>query len=161
MTRWCGHAIVRLISVASVALEKHPPDRDTLISIPNGKLAELRVETFAARDRIRLYCTLGLVYETTSQQMRRVLAGLERILREHAKIWPETIVVRFKEFGESSLDIDVMAWFQTQDWNEFQLIRQEILLDFMVVVEAAGSSFAYPTRTLHIARPASEAGVGA
>jgi MscS family membrane protein len=123
----------------------------TLVSIPNGKLAELRVETFTARDRIRLFCTLGLVYETTSQQMREVLAGLERILRKHPKIWPEAVIVRFKEFGASSLDIDVMAWFQTQDWNEFQLIRQEVLLDFMGVVEAAGSSFAFPTRTLHIA----------
>ena len=123
----------------------------TLVSIPNGKLAELRVETFTARDRIRLSCTLGLVYESTSQQMRKVLTGLDRVLREHPKIWPETVIVRFKEFGASSLDIDVMAWFQTQDWNEFQLIRQEVLLDFMGVVEASGSSFAFPTRTLHIA----------
>ncbi len=54
----------------------------TLISIPNGKLAELRLESFAVRDRLRLACALGLVLETTEQQMRSVLAGLERVL-EH------------------------------------------------------------------------------
>jgi MscS family membrane protein len=42
-----------------------------------------------------------------------------------------------------------MAWFLTQDYSEFQLIRQGVLLDFMQVVEAAGISFAYPTRTVH------------
>jgi MscS family membrane protein len=89
--------------------------------------------------------------------MRKVLTGLERVLREHPKIWPETVIVRFKEFAASSLDIDVMAWFQTQDWNEFQLIRQEVLLDFMGVVESAGSSFAFPTRTVHIAGNSSQA----
>jgi MscS family membrane protein len=122
----------------------------TLITIPNGKLAELRIESYAARDRIRLACTLGLVYGTSAQQMRAVLSGLERALRAHPKIWPDNVVVRFKEFGQSSLDIEVMAWFQTSDWSEFQLIRQEMLLEFMQVVESAGSSFAFPTRTLHL-----------
>jgi len=44
-----------------------------------------------------------------------------------------------------------MAWFLTSDWSEFQLIRQEILLSFMAVVEQAGTSFAFPTRTVHLA----------
>ena len=124
----------------------------TVISIPNGKLAEMRLESYAARDRIRLACTIGVVYGTTAVQMREVLAEFERVLREHPKIWPEPadIVVRFKEFGASSLDIEVMAWFQTQDFNEFRAIRQDVLLQFMDVVEKAGSSFAFPTRTVHL-----------
>jgi MscS family membrane protein len=55
-----------------------------------------------------------------------------------------------KEFGPSSLDIEIMAWFQTREWPEFQAIRQEILLRFMEVVERAGTSFAFPTRTVHL-----------
>jgi MscS family membrane protein len=81
--------------------------------------------------------------------MREVLAGLEAVLRAHPKIWPEAVVVRFKEFAASSLDIEVMAWFETADWSEFQLIRQEVLLRFLEVVERAGTSFAFPTRTVH------------
>ncbi|MDF3071386.1 MAG: hypothetical protein K0R38_6987, partial [Polyangiaceae bacterium] len=34
----------------------------TVVSIPNGKLAEMRLETFAARDRLRLACIIGLEY---------------------------------------------------------------------------------------------------
>ena len=122
----------------------------TLISIPNGKLAEMRLESFTARDRLRLACTIGLVYETTVSQMRDVLAGLEGVLRAHPKIWPDAVVVRFGSFGNSSLNIDVMAWFLTTDWGEFQIIRQDVLLQFMEVVEKAGSSFAFPTRTVHV-----------
>jgi MscS family membrane protein len=123
----------------------------TLITIPNGKLAEMRIESFAVRDRIRLACTLGLVYGTTANQMRLVVAGLEQVLREHPKIWADSITVRFKELTTSSLDIEIMAWFTTADYTEFQLIRQEILLQFMEVVEKAGTSFAFPTRTVHLA----------
>jgi MscS family membrane protein len=45
-----------------------------------------------------------------------------------------------------------MAWFETNDWGEFQTIRQEILLTFMKVVESAETSFAFPTRTVHMAQ---------
>jgi MscS family membrane protein len=122
----------------------------TLVSIPNGRLADMRLESYSARDRMRLACTLGLVYGTTAEQLRRVLHGLEEVLRSHPRIWPEAVVVRFKEFGACSLDVEVMAWFETPDWSEFQLIRQEVLLRFMEVVERAGTSFAFPTRTVHV-----------
>jgi MscS family membrane protein len=125
----------------------------TLVTIPNGRLAEMRLESYSARDRMRLACTLGLVYGTSSTQMRRVLDGLEAELRAHPLIWPDAVVVRFKEFGPSSLDIEVMAWFQTSSWPEFQLIRQEVLLRFAEVVEGAGTSFAFPTRTVHVVGP--------
>ncbi len=122
----------------------------TLVTMPNGRLADMRLESYSARDRMRLACTIGLVYETTAAQMKQVLQGLEAALRAHPLIWPDAVVVRFKEFGASSLDIEVMAWFQTAIWSEFQLVRQEVLLRFMEVVEGAGTSFAFPTRTLHV-----------
>ncbi len=122
----------------------------TLVSFPNGRLAEMRLESYTVRDRLRLACTIGLVYETSAAQMRQVLEGVEAVLRKHPLIWPDAVVVRFKEFGASSLDIEVMAWFRTAVWPEFQLIRQEVLLQFMEVVERAGTSFAFPTRTLHV-----------
>ena len=60
---------------------------------------------------MRLATTVGLTYDTTQDQMKAVLEGLERVLREHPKIWPDAVVVRFKEFASSSLDIEIMAWF--------------------------------------------------
>jgi MscS family membrane protein len=129
----------------------------TLVSIPNGKLAEMRLETFAARDRLRLACTIGLVYETSEAQMRTVLAGLEQVLLEHPQIWSENVMGRFKELAQSSLDIEIMAWFVTTDWNEFLAIRQDVLLAFMSVVERAGTSFAFPTQTVHLVKSGSAA----
>lgn len=129
----------------------------TIITIPNGKLADMKIESFAVRDRMRLACTIALVYATTPGQMQAVLAGLEKTLRDHPKIWPDVVVVRLKELAASSLDIEVMAWFDTREWSEFQLFRQEILLGFMQVVESAGTSFAFPTRTVHVVESAGEA----
>jgi MscS family membrane protein len=122
----------------------------TLISIPNGKLAELKLESFAVRDRLRLACTLGLVYETTEQQLRSVLAGIEGALRAQPKLWPEGVTVRFKEIGPTSLNLEVNAWFDTTNWDEFMLIREALLLAFMRVIADAGSALALPARTVHL-----------
>ncbi len=127
------------------------PDR-TLISIPNGKLADLRTESYAARDRFRLRTTLGLTYSTTHEQMAQVLAGVEKSLREHPHIWPDVVVVKFAGLGASSLDIDVVAWFAVSTWGEFLTCRQEVLLAIMKVVQDAGTDFAFPTQTVHLVK---------
>jgi len=132
----------------------------TVVSLPNGRLADMRIETFAARDRCRFSAMFGVVYETTAQQLRDVLAGFERVLREHPGIWPNDVVVRFVSFGESSLDIEVMAWFKTGDYGQFRTWRQDALLGFMDVIEQVGTSFAFPTRTLHLVGPEPVAAAG-
>lgn len=129
----------------------------TLITIPNSKIADSRLESFAVRDRLRLFAVIGLVYETTAAQMREVLEGFERVLRAHPLIWPDVVSVRFRELAASSLDVEVSAWFRTADWNEFTRIRQEMLLQFMEVVERAGTSIAFPTQTVHLAPSANGA----
>ena len=123
----------------------------TLVTIPNGKLADQRIETFAARDRCRLFFTMGLVYGTTAAQMRAVLSGVDALLRGHPRVWSEGVGVRFVGISASSLDVEVLAWFATADWDEFQAIRQELLLGVMDVVERAGTAFAFPTQTVHLA----------
>ncbi len=123
----------------------------TIISLPNGRLAEMRLESFAVRDRLRLACVVSVVYGSTAAQVRLVLEGLERVLRAHPKIWPDAVVVKLMALGKYAIEIEVMAWFQTRDWGEFQGIRQEILLAFMDVVERSGTQLALPTQTLHVA----------
>jgi MscS family membrane protein len=123
----------------------------TVVTIPNGKLADARIETFAARDKIRLFATIQLEYGTTAEQMRAALAGFERVLTEHPKAEAGSVVVRFVGLGASSLDVEVIGMFLTADFGEFTRIRQELLLQFMEVVEGAGSAFAFPTQTLHLA----------
>jgi MscS family membrane protein len=122
----------------------------TVVSIPNGKLADMRLETFAARDRIRFFATLGLVYGTTEDQMRTVVRRFDEVLRTHPKVWPESIRVVFVAFGDHALTIECLCWFETADWNEFNFIRQDVLLRFMKIVEETGTSFAFPTRTVHL-----------
>jgi MscS family membrane protein len=130
----------------------------TVVSIPNGKLAEMRLETFAARDRLRLACVIGLEHGTTCEQMRRVLADIEQALRAHPKLHDEGLSVRFIELAASSLNVEVVCFFATQNMEEFTLIRQELLLKFLQIVADAGTRIAFPTTTVHVQPAAPDAG---
>ncbi|HEY2733114.1 MAG TPA: mechanosensitive ion channel family protein, partial [Polyangiales bacterium] len=123
----------------------------TIISIPNGKLADMRVETYASRDRCRLGFTFGVGFDTTEAQMRAILKDSEKLLRDHPKIWKDGISVRFTGIGESSLTIEVGAWYDTRDFDEFTVLRQDFLLKLMALVEKAGAKIALPGRSLEIA----------
>lgn len=125
----------------------------TVVTIPNGKLADSRIESYSARDRMRMSTMIGLVYGTTEAQVRQVLAGFDRVLRAQPKLFPEGVTVLLRSVGNSSLDIEVTAQFQTEDYAEYQAIRQEVLLQFLRVVEEAGTSLAFPTQTVHVITP--------
>ena len=124
----------------------------TLVTIPNGDFAQMKLETFAARDRIRLIHRIGLRYETTPDQLRYVLVELRRLLYSHPRVVEDPSRVRFLGFGASSLDLEIFAYVDTTDFNEFLAVQEDVLLRMMDVVEASGTGFAFPSQTVYLGR---------
>lgn len=122
----------------------------TLVTIPNGKLAEMRIESYTARDRFRLHAIIGVVYGTTAAQLREIVAGLEAAMRAETTFFEDSFMIVVKGFGASSIDIEVMGWFTAGTYDAFVKVRQAVLLRFMEVVEKNGTSFAFPTQTVHL-----------
>ena len=114
----------------------------TLVTIPNGRLADLRIESYAARDRMRLATVVTLAYGATESQLRQVAGGIEGVLRAHPLVWPDVAVARLANLGAASVDIEVLCWFQTTDFEVFRTCRQDVLLGILRVVEEAGVRFA-------------------
>jgi MscS family membrane protein len=123
----------------------------SLISIPNGQLAEQLTENLGLRERILLRATIGLEYGTSVTQLRAIRDDIEALLRAEPLVWPERVIVYFANFGAHSLDIDVMAWLQTTQIDEFRETRQALFFEIMGIVERHGCAFAFPTQTIHIA----------
>ncbi|MET0795468.1 MAG: mechanosensitive ion channel domain-containing protein [Polyangiaceae bacterium] len=121
----------------------------TLITIPNGKLAEMRVETITARDRLRFYCLLGVAH-SPAKQIQAILHGIELILREHALVSNETISVRLIALTDSAMNLEVVAMVETSDWARFLEVRQGLLLGIVEVVDKSGSSLAHPVSSIRL-----------
>ena len=130
----------------------------TIVTIPNGKLADMWPESFTARDRMRLAWMIGLVYQTTAAQMREVLIGFERVPRSHARIWPDAMVVRFSELAASSLNIEVDG-LVPPGLDRVPTDSAGDPAQLHGGRRASGTSFAFPTRTVHVVQePADDPG---
>lgn len=126
----------------------------TTVSIPNGKLADMKLETFATRDHIRFATVLKLRYDTTAGQLDEVRAGFRAALQGQPQLVPDSAAARLVNLGDAGQEVEVTASFATADWSEFSVIREQVLLELLRVVERAGTALAFPTQTLQLERPA-------
>lgn len=99
-----------------------------------------------------------LRYETTADQLRHVLAALRHLLTQHPRIDAQSVRVRFIGYAAYSLDIEVFALAETDDWATFLAIQEDVLLEMMDVVSGSGCGFAFPSQTHYMA---ADAGVDA
>ena len=145
---WVEHIGLRSTSIRTL-------DR-SLLTIPNGKLADMVIESLAARDRMRLHIVLGVAYELSSHLLDKLRNKLLHYLRTHPRLTTELpLRVHFMNLGNSSLDIEIMAWFEESDWDRFLELRHEVLIGIMRVLEAEGAHVAFPTSTVHLIEKAS------
>lgn len=128
----------------------------SVASLPNGQVANLRIETISSRDRFWFHPLLSLRYETTPAQLHSVIAAIRSVLTARADIDPASVRVRLVRFGTYSLDVDMSAYAFAPDWNEFLMIQEELLLKIMGIVHDAGARFAFPSQTLYFDADESE-----
>lgn len=125
-----------------------------LVTIPNSKLAGSVVTNWSRLTQRRLDMTIGLTYSTTSAQMRQLLQRLEALLRSRESIAGDTVNVLFTGFGDSALNVRLIAYVQLPDWMAFMKEQQEIMLQVMDIVAEMGLSFAFPSRSIYIEQAA-------
>jgi MscS family membrane protein len=124
----------------------------TTITMPNATFAAMRIENFARRDKILFFSRLGLRYETTPDQLRYVLIELRKLLYAHPKVLNDNARVRFVRFGAYSLDLDIFCYIRETDHAEYLAVAEDLNLRIMDIVAQAGTSFAFPSRTIYYER---------
>jgi len=123
----------------------------SLITIPNQVLANQSLENFSRRNVRRIKMVIGVTYDTTEAQMRGILEDIRTMLKSHPGIAQnELMMVYFRDFGASSLDIFVYCFTNTSDWEKYLAIREDVNLKIMEIVEKHGASFAFPSTSIYV-----------
>ena len=124
--------------------------------VPNAAFASLSVENPSRMRNRRIYEIIGVRYDDLAA-LRGVVDGIRDMLRNHPDIDAErTLIVNFLNFAPSSLDIMVYTFTKTTEWTAFHAVKEDVLLKIAAIVAARGAEIAFPTQTLHIARPQPE-----
>src|SRR5580692_7116358 len=124
----------------------------TLLAIPNGTVATINVENLSRRDKILFKTTLGMHLDTSAEQLRHVLAEIRRVLSSHPKIESNTIRVRLIELTSTAINMELVCYVMTREFDEFAAVREEVLLQIMNLVEETGTSLASPSQTLYLSQ---------
>ncbi|MFO1048171.1 MAG: mechanosensitive ion channel [Geminicoccaceae bacterium] len=124
----------------------------TVITVPNADFAQMQIVNFTRRDMNLFQAKIGVRYETTPDQLRFVSAKIRKLLIQHEKVSPDPARVRFTEFADSSLVLEIFALVRAADWNEFMAVKEDLNLRIAEIVHESGTGFAFPSQTLYLAR---------
>jgi MscS family membrane protein len=118
----------------------------TVVSVPNADFSKSRLENYSARKKIWYHPRIRLPYDTSPDQLRYVLIEVRRLLCAHPRVLPEPAYIRFAEFGEHSINLEVFAYINTANYGEFLEIREDLNLRLMDVITSAGTRLAIPAQ---------------
>ena len=124
--------------------------RNSVIYVPNGKLADTVIDNNGLREFRRFRTILAIKYDTPPIRIEVFVEGLKRILHNHPKTNKEKYEIHLNDMGASSLDILFYIFFEAPTWSDELQFRQEIILDILRLGEKLSVHFAFPTQTVHV-----------
>ncbi|TCS64975.1 mechanosensitive ion channel family protein [Varunaivibrio sulfuroxidans] len=129
------------------------------VYVPNSKLSDTAVVNFSKMTHRRIYWKIGVVYSTTVAQLRQIRDDIEAYVLagdDFAKPPEVAMFVRIDRFNDSSIDIMLYCFTKTTVWGEWLAIKEQLAYHVKEVVEGAGSSFAFPSRSLYVETPGAD-----
>ena len=123
---------------------------NTVVSIPNARIASVEVENLSYRTKIRYWPTLRLRYDTTPEQVRTIRDRITESLEQNEQVHEDPLRVRFTDFDNDAILIKIHSFIKTTDFTEYLGIAEEINIQIMEIVKSAGASFALPGRAIYM-----------
>jgi len=127
-----------------------------LVNVPNAQLSDSAVTNYSEMTHRRIYWTIGVEYRSSADQLREIRDGIEAYILgsdEFAHPPEVSTFVRIDAFNESSIDIMIYCFTRTTDWGEWLEIKERFAYKIKEIVEAAGTGFAFPSRSIYIETP--------
>ena len=125
---------------------------ESVICVPNSILTDSSIENVSAAGHLRMLFTIGLVYDSTPEQIRRAMQILHGIVDDFHGADPDLYkpIVTFHDFGASALNIEVILWLKACGFKEEDRMRNEINLKILQEFNSAGLSIAFPSVTNYL-----------
>lgn len=123
---------------------------DSVVSIPNGKLADSKVDNYGLRAHRRYSTTLTITYDTSTEKIDLFVEGLREIVRSHPDTHKNSYEVALNNLGAHSIDILFYIFFEVPSWSAELKARHDVIRGIIELADALEVRFAFPTQTLHI-----------
>lgn len=130
---------------------------NTLISVPNHRLAAEVVDNYSAREKFLYNPVVRLRVDTTPEQIEQVLAGVRELFETHERVIKGNPRIRFQNIGVDALELMVLAYVDAKTFAEYLEVAEELNVGILGIVTRAGTRLALPGQNLYL-ESAGEAG---
>ncbi len=141
---------VEKISFRSTCIRTFPQE---LVYVPNSLLSNTPIINYTKREKRRLEFLLGVTYDTTHDQMQKLVADIRSYLQSSDLVYNDNVMVYFRDYADSSLNIVVICYTKASDTDGYLAAREQINLDIMKILEADGASCAFPSTSVYFETP--------
>ncbi len=116
----------------------------------NNDLLKSRVHNYKRMSERRIVFGFGVVYQTSLEKLKAIKQIVGDIVKKEEKARLDR--VHFKEYGDSSLNFEVVYYVTDPDYTIYMDVQESINQEIFRRFEEEGIEFAYPTQTIFIER---------
>lgn len=120
-----------------------------LVTEPNSTIAKSTITNWTKRNTRRMSFSIGVTYGTSKEKLQNCIVNIREMLLQDINVLNEGIIVNFDNFGASSLDIAIICFTNTSDYNRFLQIKEDINFRIMDILEEEGVSMAFPSTSIY------------
>jgi MscS family membrane protein len=121
-----------------------------LVTIPNSMLSNAPITNHSRLGRLRIDLQIGVTYNTPQEQLIKMIEGIKELLQRHPDVIDEYTHVNLRQFGASSIDVEVTFVTPLGEGRSFRAVRNDIHLKLMELLRDLEISLAFPTQTLYL-----------
>ncbi len=116
------------------------------IVISNQELTNSQIQNFKKMEKRRVLFAIGVTYCTSAAKLKKIPSLVEKAVVQAKKCTFDRC--HFKEFGDFSLNFEIVYYFADNDYTKYLDARQEINLAIREFFEKEKIEMAFPTQTV-------------
>ena len=121
----------------------------SVVTVPNKNIISTELDNLGARPVRRVKFNIGLTYDTSVENIKNIVDDIQKLVDDHPMTNQEG-KVRFLNFGASSLDIMVLYYVDSPDWEVLIDAQQKINFQIIDIVNKYKCEFAFPSTSVYI-----------
>jgi small-conductance mechanosensitive channel len=114
----------------------------------NTELTSTSIQNFRKLEKRRVVFKFGVAATTSLNKLKKIPGIIERIIRNVSGV--DFVRVHFAEFGDFSLNFEVVYYIKTSDYTKYMDAKQKINFAVMEAFEKENIIMPYPTQTIFV-----------
>ncbi|SNS02169.1 mechanosensitive ion channel family protein [Antarctobacter heliothermus] len=141
-------AVIETVGLRSTRLRTMD---NTLMIMPNAQLSDQVITNWDNRQRRKVQMLIGLTFDTPRDRLERFVARLMEVYCHQPDADTEDVTIGVVSLGPQSVDIELWGHFKVVTYEAQVAAQQALILDILSLAKEMHVSFAFPTRTVHLA----------